>query len=355
MRELKVGLGKNSYEILIGKDALGEIPNAVTGLACGKLALVTDENVFRIHGERMEKLLDETGISRQVIVLKAGEESKSFESLAAIHGALARAQFSRNDLLIAFGGGVVGDICGFAAATYMRGVSYVQIPTTLLAQVDSSIGGKTAINIPEGKNLVGAFHQPVKVLIDTALLETLPEREWGCGWAEIIKYGAILSRELFERLESPEKSAGDIESIIFECCDIKRRVVETDELDRGLRMLLNFGHTFGHAIEALGGFKKFLHGEGVAIGMAMAAKAGEAEGFTEPGAFEKIEKKLKEFRLPVSAPYSNEEIISAMMSDKKNENGALNLILLKRLGEAGVRKMSRQELSSLMERMWENA
>lgn len=292
MRKLKVGLGKNSYDILIGRGALDEITGVVADFPCGSLAVVTDENVWGLYGERMEKLLEKTKLPRQIISLKPGEEAKSFENLKAIHGALARAQFGRNDLLIAFGGGVVGDVCGFAAATYMRGVSYVQIPTTLLAQVDSSVGGKTAINIPEGKNLVGAFHQPARVIIDTALLKTLPEREWGGGWAEIIKYGAILSSDLFNRLESPEKSAGDIEEIIFECCDIKRGVVEADELDRGLRMLLNFGHTFGHAIEALGGFKKYIHGEGVAIGMGMAAKAGETAGFTEAGVFEKDRKSV---------------------------------------------------------------
>ncbi len=355
MKTLKVGLGENSYDILIGRGALNEVIAAAEDFPCGRLAVVTDENVWRLHGERMEQLLEKAGLPRQIIPLKPGEEAKSFDNLQAIHGALARAQFARNDLLIAFGGGVVGDICGFAAATYMRGVSYVQIPTTLLAQVDSSVGGKTAINIPEGKNLVGAFHQPARVLIDTGMLETLPKREWGGGWAEIIKYGAILSGSLFDRLENPEKSAEDIAGIICECCDIKRRVVEADELDRGLRMLLNFGHTFGHAIEALGNFREYIHGEGVAIGMAMAAKVGESLGFTEPGVSRKIVNKLEAFRLPVTAPYSVEDVIEGMMHDKKNEDGALRLILLKSIGEAGVKKISRQELSPHMERMWKNA
>jgi 3-dehydroquinate synthase len=262
-------------------------------------------------------------------------------------------RLSRSGLVVAFGGGVVGDLAGFAAATWMRGVKFAQIPTTLLAMVDSSVGGKTAIDTGRGKNLVGAFHQPAVVVIDPALMASLPEREFGSGLAEVVKYGAVASEALFSRLEdhggefgvkggATGRARAFPGDIIYECCAIKAGIVESDEFDAGRRMTLNFGHTFGHAIEAKYGFEKYNHGEAVAAGMYMAAVAGERLGVTEAGPAARIKALLENLGL-----FFHEDpdgLIDYMKSDKKAASGGVNLVLLTRVGEAVIRRVEWDEL-----------
>jgi 3-dehydroquinate synthase len=265
VKTLTVGLSGNSYDILIGDgllDNLGEMlkplcapvgPAAAEPVTTtGPIAVVTDENVWELHGSRFASSLSGAGVDFEPIVLPSGERNKSLLGLSSLYEAFARLPLARDGLVVAFGGGVTGDLCGFAAATWMRGVRFVQVPTTLLAQVDSSVGGKTAINLPQGKNLVGAFYQPKLVVIDPQTLDTLPDREMRSGMAEVIKYGAIRSSSLFETL-AKKIGPEDLSDVIYECCSIKSEIVARDERDFGERMLLSFGHTLGHAIEKQSG------------------------------------------------------------------------------------------------------
>ena len=247
-------------------------------------------------------------------------------------------------MVVALGGGVCGDMAGFAAAAYLRGIDFVQIPTTLLAQVDSSVGGKTAVDLPQGKNLCGAFHQPSLVLIDALALETLPEHYFSDGMGEVIKYGCIKSASLFERLQR-ENAKDFIEDLIFECVDIKRQVVENDEKEHGERALLNFGHTCGHAIEKLWGFKTVSHGEAVGIGMAMIAQAGEEAGITEKGTCEKICSLLKKYNLKTEDTHSINEIIFAMNADKKRTGTGIKLAVISKIGESYVLPVEAEKIA----------
>lgn len=340
------------YEIKIGAGVLGELPGMASALRPARVAVVTDENVHRIYGGVLEDVLKDAELRAEVIVLPAGEESKSLSSLELICRDLARMRMDREDLLIAFGGGVVGDICGFAASCYMRGINYIQAPTTLLAQVDSSVGGKTAVDIPGGKNLVGAFHQPRAVLADTSLLLTLPEAEWKNGMAEVLKYGAIASRDFFDSVKNLNRcDYSRIEDVVFECCRIKAGLVGRDERDRGPRALLNFGHTFAHAIEAMGGFKDFTHGEAVGIGMVLAADAGAILGVTPPSAGEELKRALDLQGLSWQCPYPASSLAGLMISDKKSEGENIRLVLLEDIGRAVARPMPQSDLRPLMERI----
>lgn len=337
------------YQIQIEPGAIRRLSDAVKALDAAKVAVVTDENVWRYYHSTFEQALAGSGCTVHCIVLPAGEQSKSFAALERICGELAEQRFGRGDVLIAFGGGVVGDVCGFAASAYMRGVRFIQLPTTLLAQVDSSVGGKTAINIPQGKNLVGAFYQPQAVLIDTDLLKTLPQREWQSGMAEVIKYGAIASRQLFDALGSLKRGdANQLEAVIADCCRIKSEIVAQDEFDTGLRMLLNFGHTFGHAIEALGDFTAHTHGEAVAMGMALAAKAGCLLGRTPPQAEQELVALLTQHGLQTDCPYPTQTLFGPMLSDKKAERQGIRFILLEETGKAVPYLLKREELGQLL-------
>jgi 3-dehydroquinate synthase len=238
-------------------------------------------------------------------------------------------------------------MAGFAAATWMRGVRYVQIPTTLLAQVDSSVGGKTAVNLPQGKNLVGVFYQPKLVIADTATLETLPARETGCGMAEVIKYGAIGSRSLFYKVMKRE-GALDMAEIVGECCRIKGEIVEGDEFDSGRRMLLNFGHTLGHAIEKISGFGRYNHGEAVAFGMTMAAGIGERAGVTPPGTSDEIRRALSAWGLEADYPQDPEPLIPLLSADKKSVYDGVRMVLLRSIGDAFVKDMAFSEIETLL-------
>lgn len=349
MEILTVGLGSRSYDIWFGAGILPRLGELAAGLAeksC-RAALVADRNVWELYGGAASESLKNAGIEFGSVLVEPGEHSKSLSGLAALYEAFSENGLGRGGLAIALGGGVVGDLCGFAAATYMRGIRYIQVPTTLLAQVDSSVGGKTAINLPHGKNLAGAFHQPSAVLADSSLLSSLPEREIRSGMAEVVKYGAIRSEELFERLRKPLDEGG-LQQIIARCCRIKAEIVCRDELDNGERALLNFGHTFGHAAEKLGGFERYTHGEAVALGMVMAASVGERMGVTALGSAERIRLLLQGLGLETACPYTTAELLPPMRSDKKGIGDGVNLVLLKKIGEALTVTVGFEELGELM-------
>jgi 3-dehydroquinate synthase len=346
-RILTVGLGDRSYDIVIGEGSFAEAGARLRDFARdGGLCVVSDENVRDIYGGALTETLGRAGLRYDSFVIPPGEGSKNISLLSGIYDWFGEGgRLKRDGLVVAFGGGVVGDLAGFAAATWMRGVSYVQIPTTLLAMVDSSVGGKTAIDTKRGKNLVGAFHQPSLVLIDPTLTETLPERELRAGFAEVAKYGAIASEGLFGRLERNGRATG-LSDVIHECCSIKAKLVEEDEFDAGRRAILNFGHTFGHAIESKYGFAKYNHGEAISAGMSMAAAVGERLGVTDKGTAARLDALLS--RLGLSSRESADGLVAHMRSDKKALADGVNLILLKRVGEAVVHRMSWDELEETL-------
>jgi 3-dehydroquinate synthase len=341
--KLTVGLGDRSYDILIGEGFLADAGARLRDFAlAGKVCVISDENVRGLYGDALTESLGRAGIKRDSFVIPPGEESKNIEVLSRVYDWFAGGgRLNRDGLVVAFGGGVVGDLAGFAAATWMRGVRFVQIPTTLLAMLDSSVGGKTAIDTKRGKNLVGAFHQPSLVIIDPSLTASLPGRELGAGLAEAAKYGAIASERLFTRLGEYGRDI-DLNDVIFEGCSIKANIVGDDEFDRGGRAILNFGHTFGHAIETKYGFGKYNHGEAVAAGMRIAATVGERLGVTESGTATRIDALLR--RLDLFFEESAGGLIDYMKHDKKALAGGVKLVLLKRMGEAVTRDVTWGEL-----------
>ncbi|MDR2296305.1 MAG: 3-dehydroquinate synthase [Clostridiales Family XIII bacterium] len=347
----RVDLRENAYDIYIREGLIGDfgilLGERFGAKAARKAALVTDGNVWERYAAPMTASLARAGLAFEALVLAPGEENKSLAGLSRLYDAFADMRLRRDDLILAFGGGVIGDLAGFAAATWMRGVRLAQIPTTLLAQVDSSVGGKTAVNTRAGKNLVGAFYQPSIVLTDTALLASLPARELRCGMAEVIKYGAVRSRRLFESLRTVPGPAA-LRDMIGECCAIKADIVERDAFDTGERMLLNFGHSFGHAIERLGDFRRHNHGEAVAMGMVLAATVGERMGLTAPGSADALRALLAVHGLEDACPYTPAELLPQMMPDKKNSDGALRLVLLAAPGEAFVRSVDPDALRAAM-------
>lgn len=335
--ELHVALGKDSYPIQIQNTLLSKVTPYIEEIFSGKrIFLISDDNVFPLYGPALLASLEERYRCHH-LVLKSGEPTKSFESLPGIYAQLAKAKMTRSDLIIALGGGVIGDLVGFVASSYLRGVPFVQIPTSLLAQVDSSVGGKVAIDIPEGKNLVGAFYQPKLVLIDPDTLLTLPEKYLGDGMGEVIKYGLIREPQLFETLRNHQgfhDLKGLQTEIIGNCVDCKRKIVEKDPFDKGERMLLNFGHTLAHAIEQYYDYKRESHGEAVAIGMYQITRLAEEKGLSPKGSAAAIKEVLLRYGLPYECGLPLEELIATIGLDKKNLNNALNLILLKDIGEA---------------------
>ncbi|MDO4535489.1 MAG: 3-dehydroquinate synthase [Clostridium perfringens] len=344
MRKLKVNLKERSYDILIEKDLKKDFGKLIKDVFNGKkICVITDNNLNSLYGDSIKEVLEEEGFLVNIVSITPGEKSKNFNTVIPIYDKLLDFNLTRSDLIVAFGGGVVGDLAGFIASTFLRGVKFVQIPTSLLAQVDSSVGGKVGIDLPKGKNLVGAFYQPSLVLIDTKMLETLPEKFLNDGMGEVIKYGCIRDRKLFERLNSfkgKTELLENIDEIIYTCCDIKRQVVENDEKDTGERMILNFGHTLGHSIEVNYGFESYTHGEGVAIGMYKITKISESLALTKPGEAEKIKSLLVKYDLPFETckRIDNEEIKKSIFSDKKNLKGSLNVILIKDIGESFIYK-----------------
>lgn len=336
------------YDVLVEKGIIhgcGEAVKAVLKLQ-SQVMIVSETNVFPLYGKMVEDSLKTAGFKVSRFIFDAGEQSKNLRTVGHLYERLSEKGFTRSDSIAALGGGVTGDLAGFAAATFLRGIAYVQIPTSLLAQVDSSVGGKTGVDLPFGKNLVGAFHQPSLVLTDPDVLSSLPRHYRNDGMGEVIKYGCIDDGELFDMLGTD--GAQDIGKIIVRCIDSKRRFVEADTRDQSRRMILNFGHTFGHAIEKLQDFKGFAHGEAVAVGMVIAAGIGERLGVTKSGVRVKIETLLRRYDLPVDAPFGAEELIQAAKMDKKSDGEELHLILLTDIGNAVIHKLYKKELQKLM-------
>ena len=336
--KLTVNLGENSYPIFIENGIIKKSGEHISQIFSGqKIMIVSDDNVFPLYGQQvMDSLKDYECHS---LVLPHGEPTKNFQSLPKIYTAMLDAKLTRSDLVIALGGGVIGDLAGFAAASYLRGIKLVQIPTSLLAQVDSSVGGKVAVDLPQGKNLVGAFYQPKMVLIDPDVLNTLPEHFIKDGMGEVIKYGCIKDGALFDRLcahSSFEDLKPELPEIIARCVDIKRIVVEADQFDTGERMLLNFGHTLAHTIEQYYNYERESHGEAVGIGMYQITLMAEEKGLTGSGCADQIKKALDIYGLPSSCGLPVTDLTKAITLDKKNLNGKLNVVLLKELGSSYV-------------------
>lgn len=355
MISLNVSLAERSYPILIGEGLLGSSLEALQKLASGRqVAIVSNAKVLGLYGEALRRSLGKAGPSGPSrileILLPDGESHKNWDSLNRIFDALLGEHFDRKCLLIALGGGVIGDMTGFAAAVYQRGVEFVQVPTTLLAQVDSSVGGKTAINHPLGKNMIGAFFQPRLVIADVASLRSLPPREVSAGLAEMLKHGAIADVAYFESLQRDLAAltrceAGAMIRAVQRSCEIKSNVVSQDEREGGLRATLNFGHTFGHAIEAGLGYGEWLHGEAVGAGMVMAADLSQRLGLMDAADVERIRQANLAAGLPVKGPdWSPDRYIALMAGDKKSEQGIPKFVLLSPFGQAVVRKVPEEPL-----------
>lgn len=356
MKTLTVALPGREYNIQIGWGLLTRAGEELRAVLPGasRIFVVTDSHVAPLYLERVRASLEGAGFRVTAHTVPAGEGSKCPARLAELWEAMMDAGLTRTDAVAALGGGVVGDLAGFAAATILRGVDFVQIPTTLLAQVDSSVGGKVAIDLQAGKNLAGAFWQPKGVLIDPDCLNTLSDRAFSDGMAEVIKYGCIREREFFELLDRCGSRAGVmdyIEQVICTCCDLKRQVVLQDERDTGLRMTLNFGHTIGHAFELAGHYETWTHGQGVAAGMNWAAQLGVGLGITPPEVVEQIRSILNKFGLPQDIPCPWETMTEAVGLDKKRTGDSITLILLERLGQAVPRRMKKDQLLELLEPM----
>lgn len=332
-KRLHVALGEDSYDILIAKGLLDQVGQRIKTVFQGQRILVlTDAHVDPLYGDRVETSLKEAGFVTARLVLPPGEGTKAFATLPCIYQALLKFGCTRTDMLLALGGGVIGDLGGFAASTYLRGIAFVQVPTSLLAQVDSSIGGKVAVDLPQGKNLVGSFYQPKMVLMDPLVLETLPSRYFADGMGEVIKYGCILDAVFLEQLA---QGTATIEDILYTCCDWKRKIVEADTHDWGARALLNFGHTLGHGIEQAEQYAGHSHGEAVAIGMAQITRISEQQGLTVPGTAEQLQKILQKYKLPYAMPAVDKaQVLQALTHDKKRSGDTLKVVILKRLGEA---------------------
>jgi 3-dehydroquinate synthase len=354
---LNVELGERSYPILIGRGLLenGELLTRHIGSGGGKIAIVTNTTIAPLYLDKVAAPLRAAGREVVTIVLPDGEEHKNWQSLNLVFDALLANKCDRKTTLVALGGGVIGDLTGYAAASYMRGVPFVQIPTTLLSQVDSSVGGKTGINHPLGKNMIGAFYQPRAVLADTATLDTLPARELSAGLAEVIKHGAILDLDFFNWIEANIGNLVARDHIalahaIARSCEIKADVVKRDEREGGLRAVLNFGHTFGHAIENGLGYGEWLHGEAVGCGMVMAADLSHRLGLLDADSALRVRRLVKAAGLPVEAPdLGAQRWIELMEVDKKNEGGEIKFILLKPLGSPSITGAPREQLLATLE------
>lgn len=348
--DLQVDLGERAYPITIGQSLLEDAELVARHIPGRRAAIVTNTTVAPLYLERLSSSLKVAGKQVTPIILPDGEEEKNWENLMRIFDVLLSEKCDRKTTLVALGGGVIGDMTGFAAATYMRGVPFVQVPTTLLAQVDSSVGGKTGINHPLGKNMIGAFYQPQAVIADTLTLNTLPPQELSAGLAEVIKHGAIIDAEFFRWIEANigkllARDAAALAHAIKRSCEIKADVVRQDEREGGLRAILNFGHTFGHAIEAGLGFGTWLHGEAVGCGMVMAAELSQRLGYIDGPTKARITALVKAAGLPTVAPdLGMDRWIELMQVDKKNEAGQIKFILLKPLGAAVITTVPQQAL-----------
>ncbi|MCG8481766.1 MAG: 3-dehydroquinate synthase [Clostridia bacterium] len=352
MRTLNINLPDKNYAIIIEKNMLQNIHKYIEKYIHGKKSVViTDENVYDVYGKAFINHLKKYDFDVHSIVIPPGEQSKSLETLEHVYSQLINLGITKSDRLIALGGGVIGDLSGFAAATFLRGVPFIQIPTSLIAQVDSSIGGKTAVNLALGKNLVGSFYHPEIVLIDPAVLTTLKPRYLWDGMAEVIKYGCIKNSELFSLLENIEiEDIHDhMEEIIYQCCAIKKEIVEKDEKDENTRMLLNFGHTIGHGIEKLYGYSEYTHGEGVAIGMHHITQKSESLGLTGKENTVKIKSLLNKYHLPSQLPdIDKSTLIKTLLNDKKSRGSKINLILLNHIGDSFIHTIDKASIGEFI-------
>lgn len=341
LNRISVSLGERSYEIMIGDRILGTLGDTAKRIGLGsKELIVTSAALWPSYGKVVHDSLASTGFDVSVAIMNDEEESKSLQTVNSVYDNLVENEFDRSSGIVAVGGGVIGDVAGFVAATFMRGIRFIQVPTTLLAQVDSSIGGKTGVNHPKGKNLVGAFHQPALVWTDVSTLRTLPAREIRSGLAEVVKYAIIADPELFHILETTvssfsKASTETLIDIVSRCCSIKARIVEEDEREHGVRSILNYGHTVGHALEALTNYAYYTHGEAVAIGMTGVARISCEVGATGQKMAENQERVLKMAALPTSidCPTNPNEIVHQLNSDKKRLAGRVRWVLPKTIGE----------------------
>lgn len=352
MQTLTVNLGDRSYPVHIGDGILSAAGALLqqAGLR-GKVAVVTNPTVAQLYLDPVHESLTRAGFDVTPMLIPDGEEHKNLGSLSAVYDRLIADRFERGSCVLALGGGVVGDLAGFAAATFLRGIAYVQVPTTLLAQVDSSVGGKTGVNHHDGKNLIGAFYQPRLVLIDVAVLQSLPRREFIAGLAEVIKYGVIEDPALFKVLEEKMGKLMDqdrdlLSQVIATSCAIKAKVVEKDEREDDYRAVLNFGHTIGHALEAATEYQKYLHGEAVGIGMAQAAAISVQQGFCDQRSLERIRKLIKRAGLPLEIPrdVSMQNLVQGMEVDKKSTGGKIRFVVCAGIGKTGFHALSPGEI-----------
>lgn len=344
MKTIRVNTSK-PYDVIIKRGSIGNCGKYIAEVTKSRrAAIITDDIVDKLYGDMVASSLRDYGFEHTTFAFKNGEASKNISVLGKIYDFLCESNITRNDIIIALGGGVVGDITGFAAATFLRGVDFVQIPTTLLAQIDSSVGGKTAIDIPGGKNLVGAFNQPSLVICDSNSLYTLSEEILADGMAEAIKYGMIRDEKLFELIEQHNLSDIDevMDEVVYTCIDIKRMVVENDEFDRGERMILNFGHTIGHAIEGWHNYTNYTHGKGVAAGMCCITRK------CAPQLSKRLEKCVKAYNLPVDTEAKMSELLPFCSKDKKRESGNINYIVCSEIGKAEIIKTTVTEFNKIM-------
>jgi len=351
---LTVNLAENSYNILTGCGLLSSAGQLCMDLGLGsRVAVITNPTVNALYGDIVSSSLAAAGFTVTVIEMPDGEEYKCATTLSRVYDALIEAGLDRRSFIVALGGGVVGDLAGFAAATYLRGIPFVQVPTTLLAQVDSSVGGKTAIDHPRGKNLIGAFYQPRIVLIDVETLATLPDREYRAGLAEVIKYGVALDLPFFEYLEqhAEEIIARDavcLEYLIRRCCEIKAHVVELDEKESGLRAVLNYGHTLGHAFETVAGYCEMVHGEAVALGMVLASRISAELGHCSAEDVTRISSLITRLGLQVLPPEADRsKLLEAVLTDKKSRNGTISFICNQGIGNFAVEQILPDKMLTL--------
>jgi len=342
MRVVQVPLGKRSYSILIGQELLARVGPQCRGLGLGtRCAVISDSNVAPLHAKPVIRSLARAGFEPALVCVPSGERSKFLKVIERCCDQLAAHRLERQSFIVALGGGVVGDLAGFLAATYLRGLAWVQVPTTLLAQVDSSVGGKVGVNLKAGKNLVGAFHQPRLVLCDLDALDSVPKREFRAGLAEVIKYGIIYDAPLFRRLERDmakllAREPDALAPVVARCCEIKAEVVAQDETESGRRAILNFGHTIGHALEAISGYGKYLHGEAIAIGQVAAARLSATRQGLSESEVERIRRLFVAVGLPTRLRLTSaqrEKLVRAMQLDKKVSGGEIKFVLARRIGE----------------------
>ena len=338
----------NPYEIIVHKGIFEYCDEIIANFFDSRnTVIVTDETVYEIYGRILKDKLLKEGFKVGAFVLKAGEQFKNLNSLSLLYEFLSESEITREDFIVALGGGVVGDLAGFAAASFLRGIPFIQIPTTLVAQVDSSVGGKTAVNIKSGKNLVGAFHQPSLVVCDPKLLSTLSSRVFCDGMGEVIKYAVAFSEPLFLKL-SQANIYDILEEVIFDCINCKKNIVEKDERDLENRMKLNFGHTVGHAIEKYNNYTKITHGQAVSIGMVYIMQQGEKLGITRKNETQKLKRLLKNFNLPTNTCVSWEDIFANSLGDKKRRGDNITIVTVPEIGKSRLLTLSLDEYKNLL-------